>query len=129
MTNGTAYGFFKYSGTKQEVEAELPYLLNDRSNTKTPSELEITVIDDFDQLNKDSGLRDTAQEAKSAYNYALKAEYKGGKTFRNSEAARELTRIFQQMSQCPLYEPEIEAGKEIDFAVLYEEDGKYYFAE
>ena len=115
---GRAYALFYCSASKQEIEAELPVL---RRCVRTPSQLELSLIEGMDDLKSAEKLIALAQEAEQdGMNYVLQATYPGGT---NESAADEAVTILNQASQSPLYQLENSfAGR-----VVYEENGEYFF--
>ena len=115
---GRAYGFFYCNASKQEIETELPTI---REMVRTPSQLELSLIEGMDNIRGDKRLTSLAQEAKqSGLNYMLQATYPNGT---HKDAADEVACILNQIYQSPLYE----AKEPFNGAIVYEEDGEYVF--
>ena len=115
---GRAYGFFYCDASKQEIETELPKI---REMVKTPSKLELSLIEGMDNIRGDENLTAIAQEAKQdGMNYVLKGIYPSGT---NKETADEVASIFNQAYQSSLYETNASFRGE----VVYEEKGDYVF--
>jgi len=93
---GRAYGFFYCDASKQEIETELPTI---RELVKTPSQLELSLIEGMDHIKGDERLTALAQEAKQdGINYVLQATYPGGT---NRDTADEVASILNQAYQSP----------------------------
>ena len=117
---GKAYGFFYCKASKNKIEALLPEI---RSNANTPSKLELSLIEEVDNLRGDTRLTDLAKEAKqNGINYVLEATYQGAT---NKNAADELSDILNSAYQSPLYDQ----GEQFKGGVVYEDEGKYIFHE
>lgn len=117
---GKAYGFFYCDAPKQKIERELSAI---RECAKTPSELELLLIEGMDNVTGDEILTTLAQEAKHySINYVLQATYPN-ETNRNT--AEELVRILDQAYLSPLYKQSDSFNGEI----VYKEKGKYIFVE
>jgi hypothetical protein len=115
---GRAYGFFYCNASKQEIETELPTI---RDLVRTPSHLELSLIEGMDNLKGDQRLTTLAQEAKQdRINYVLEATYPGGN---NKNTADEVAAILNQAYQSPLYK----AKEPFKGAIVYEENGEYIF--
>lgn len=117
---GRAYGFFYCNASKQEIETELPTI---RELVRTPSQLELAVIEGMDNVKGDKSLIVLAQEAKQdGINYLLSATVPNGT---NRGTADEVAGILNQAYQSPLYD----AQEPFKGAVVYEENGEYVFRE
>ena len=115
---GGAYGFFYCNASKQDIEAELPTI---RKLVKTPSQLELSLIEGMDNLKGDERLTALALKAKKdGINYVLQATYPNGT---NKDTADEVATIINQVYQSPLYQ----AKEPFRGAVVYEEKGEYLF--
>ena len=115
---GRAYGFFYCNASKQEIETELPTI---RETVRTPSKLELSLIEGMDNVRGDKRLTTIAQEAKqSGINYLLQATYPNGT---HKDTADEAASILNQTYQSPLYE----AKELFNGAIVYEENGEYVF--
>ena len=115
---GKAYGFFYCNASKQEVETELPTI---RKLVKTPSQLELSLIEGMDNIRGNERLTALAQEAKQdGINYMLQASYPNGT---NRDTADEVASILSQAYQSPLYK----TNAPFNGAIVYEEKGKYIF--
>ena len=116
---GRAYGFFYCDVSKQEIETELPTI---RELVKTPSQLELSLIEGMNNLKGDKRLTALAQELaeQDGINYVLKATYPSGT---NRDTADEVASIINQAYQSPLYE----TNAPFKGAVVYEEKGDYFF--
>jgi hypothetical protein len=118
MTIGKAYGFFDCKYSKKDIERELPTI---RNLTKTPSELELSLIEGTENLRGDSDLTSIARDAKeSGIKYVFDATHDGAT---NEETADKLATILNQAYQSPLFEK----GEKFHGAVVYEDKGKYVF--
>lgn len=115
---GKAYGFFYCRASKEEIETELPTICE---LAKTPSQLELSLVEGMDNVKGDKKLIAIAKKAKKeGINYMLQATCLN-KT--NEETADETACILNQAYQSPLYnvnEPFV--GK-----IVYEQDGRYIF--
>ncbi len=58
---GKAYGFFYCNASKQKIETELPTI---RKMVRTPSQLELSLIQGMDNIRGNERLTALAQEAK-----------------------------------------------------------------
>ena len=115
---GTAYGFFYCNASKQEIEAELPFI---RESVQTPSRLELSLIEGVDNIKGDNRLTALAQEAKQdGINYILQATDPNGT---NKDASNELVSILINAYQSSLYK----AGEPFKGAIVYEEKDEYIF--
>jgi len=113
---GKAYGFFDCNASKEVIESELPTI---RKIVQTPSKLELSLIEDVDNLKGDNDLMSIAREAKeSGIKYIIEATYSGAT---NKETADEVVAILNQAYQSPLYQD----GEQFCRAVFYKELGKY----
>ena len=113
---GRAYGFFYYNASKQDIEIELPTI---RELVKTPSQLELSLIEGMNNLKGDERLTALALESEQCgINYVLQATYPNGT---NKDTADEVASILNQTYQSPLYQ----AKEPFKGAVVYEEKGKY----
>ncbi|MFC2143895.1 hypothetical protein ACFLQO_00830 [Candidatus Aenigmatarchaeota archaeon] len=115
---GKAYGFFDRRAPKNEIEGLLPKI---RKLVKTPSEVDLSLIDDMDNITKDSYPMSIAKDAKNAgIKYALEATYPGAT---NRETADEVAAILIQTYQTHLYDE----GESFRGEIVFEENGKYVF--
>ena len=118
MKIGKAYGFFNCKASKKKIEAELPTI---RKLVKTPSELELSLIEGVKNLKGDQDLVKLARQSQTiGIRYALEAKYLNATS---RETAEELISILNKTHQSPLY-----SKKEtfIGFT-LYKDKGKYIF--
>ena len=115
---GKAYGFFYCNASKQEIETELPTI---RELVRTPSQLELSLVEGMDNIKGDKRLIALAQEAKrDGINYMLQTTYPNGT---NKDTADEVAGILNQTYQSPLYK----AKEPFRGAIVYEENGEYVF--
>ena len=115
---GKAYGFFACNAKKEAIEAELPDI---RQMARTPSELELALIEGFNNLKGDERLMALAEEAREAgNNYVLEATYSDAT---NRKTADEVAGILNQAYQSPLYEK----NEQFSGGIVFEENGKYVF--
>ena len=63
MEIGKAYGFFNCKASKEKIEAELPTI---RKLVKTPSKLELSLIEGVENLRGDQDLVELAQKAQNS---------------------------------------------------------------
>ncbi|MDD5132947.1 MAG: hypothetical protein PHD81_03575 [Candidatus Nanoarchaeia archaeon] len=118
---GEAYGFFDCKASKKEIEAEL---LNIRKEVKTPSDLELSLIEGVENLKGDSQLMDLAQQAKEeGNNYVLKAS---SPRWNNEQTSRELLYILNAIyANSSLYQE----GEPFSGAIIFKEGDEYKFRE
>lgn len=117
---GKAYGFFHCRASRQEIEAELPFI---RELVNTPSQLELSLIEGVENLKGDSALLALAQKAGEAgLRYVLEATYPNAT---NQKTAEEVAAILNQTYQTPLYEE----GEPFFGEVVYREGNQYLFME
>ena len=117
---GKAYGFFDCSASKQEIEKTLPSI---REAVATPAKLELSLIEDVENLKGPNKLTSIAQEAKeSGLKYVLEASYIGAT---NRQTADELSAVLNQAYQSPLYKNK----EEFRGAIVYKEIGEFIFRE
>ncbi len=115
---GKAYGFFYCNASKQEIETELPAI---RELVRTPSQLELFLIEGMDNVKDDKRLTALVQEAKQdGINYMLQAKYPNAT---NKQTADEIASVLNQAYQSPLYE----TNAPFKGAIVYEEKDKYVF--
>ena len=115
---GRAYGFFYCNASKKEIEIELPTI---RKLVKTPSQLELTLIQGMDNIKGDKGLIALAQEAKQGdLNYMFQAT---SPNRTNKYAADEVASILNQAYQSSLYKTK----EPFKGAIVYEKNGEYVF--
>lgn len=115
---GKAYGFFYCDASKQEIETELHTI---RELVRTPSQLELSLIEGMDNIEGDKRLTALAQEAKQdGINYMLQATYPNGT---NKDTADEVAGILNQAYQSPLYKTK----EPFKGAIVYEEKSEYIF--
>lgn len=120
MKIGRAYGFFDCKASKREIEAELPTICN---VVKTPSKLELSLIEGVENLKGDNGLISIARDAKDAgIKYVLEGKCAN---VNNKETADEVASILNQAHQTPLYQN----GELFNGAIVYKKNGKYVFRE
>ncbi len=90
---GRAYAFFYCKASKEEIEAELPFI---RKCAKTPSELELSLTEGIESLSGDDVLKTIAGEVMdSGMRYFLEAKYRGST---NEKTADEVADILNQTS-------------------------------
>lgn len=115
---GKAYGFFYCRAPKREFEAELPRM---RANARTPSELELSLIEGVENLRGDSDLMSLARRARDdGCNYALEAMFPGET---NRETADQVVKILMSAHQSYLYRK----GEPFRGGVIFQENGGYEF--
>jgi len=120
MTIGKAYGFFDCTYSKEKIEQELPKA---KELAKTPSELELSLIEGTENLRGDNDLMSIARDAKrSGMKYVFEATYDGET---NEKTADELEVILNMVYASPLFEK----GEKFYGKVVYEDKGKYVFKE
>ncbi|MEK6883101.1 MAG: hypothetical protein AABY22_25980 [Nanoarchaeota archaeon] len=103
---------------KERIEEEIPFIVE---HVSAPGRLELSLIDDFDQLKGDEKILSIARRAKKAeIRYLIEASY-SGKT--NRTTADELSVILNQAYQSSLYKP----GELFTGEIIFEEDGEYVF--
>ncbi len=118
MKIGKAYGFFNCKASKKEIEAELPIL---RKIVKTPSNLELSLIEGVKNLKGEPDLVELAKEAETAgIKYVMEATYP---TSNNEQTAYELSAILNQAYQSQLYSK----GEVFEGNIVYKDKGKYLF--
>lgn len=116
---GKAYAFFYCKASKEQIEETLPAI---RECAQTPSDLELTLSEGFDDLGGDKELMTLAQKADYyGNNYVLEA--KSAST--NEAAANELADILNQAYQSPLYSD----GEAFSGGIVYQDKGRYVFRE
>ena len=114
METGKAYGFFNCRYSKKEIESELPTA---RRLSITPSELELSLIEDFESL--DYRLFDIIREAhQNKIKYTLIATLPNAT---NKNTAEELSTIISNIYTSQLYEE----GEDFPRALVYEDHGRY----
>lgn len=115
---GKAYGFFNCSASKSEIEAELPTI---RELVKTPSELELSLIEGVGNLKGDKKLMNIVKEAeKSGIKYVMEATYSNAT---NIQTANELADILNQAYNTHLYKD----GEKFSGKIIYRGRGEYIF--
>ncbi len=120
MTNGKAYGFFNCSASYNEIQIELPTI---RILTRVPSELELILHEDMEQICGDAELLAMVHQAKKeGMRYALEASYPGKN---NVQTADELATILNQAYHSPLYKE----GEKFCGGIIYREGDEYTFRE
>ena len=118
--SGKAYAFFNCSASIEAIEEELPLI---RECVRTPSNLELALMEGTDNLKGDPKLLQIAREAKKAgIRYVFDATYQGGT---NRQTADELAGILNQAYQSPLYQE----GEQFSGEIVFREKGKYLFRE
>lgn len=116
---GKAYGFFKCSASKREVEAELPSM---RNAAETPSELETSLIEGLDNLRAEEGLVPIVRKAKRFdMNFVIEGNYPGKS---NEETASNLGDILNMASASKLYKHKPE--EDLCTAVVYQDGNGNY---
>ena len=129
---GTAYAFFDCNASRKEVEDEL--VTKVRPYAEVPSELELTLTEDTDNLREDAEAMKALEAAKGyslgrlpenmrestpvSYRYALRAKLPNAT---NQSAADKLNRIMILMYGKRLYPQKEEFFGEI----VYEQNGRY----
>ncbi|MCD4694353.1 hypothetical protein K8R62_03275 [bacterium] len=117
---GKAYGFFECKASKIEIELELPSI---RKILETPSALELSLVEDMDNVKGDGKLTAIAQKAKqNGINYMLEVKYPN---VTNKDTSDELANILNQAYQSNLYG----TGEPFNGVIVYEENGEYIFKE
>ena len=120
MEVGKAYAFFNCKASKEKIEAELPTI---RKFVKTPSQLELSLIEGVRNLKGEFDLVELAKEAEAAgIKYVMEATYP---TSNNEQTAGELSAILNQAYQSPLYSK----GETFEGNIIYKDKGKYIFLE
>ncbi len=119
-TYGEAYAFFDCNASKKQIEAELPTI---RECVKTPSNLELSLIEGVENLRGDKKLTAVAKKAiDSGMKYVLEARYEGAT---NKQTADEVAAILNQAYQSPLYSDK----EEFRGGIVYQDRGRYVFRE
>ncbi len=117
---GKAYGFFYCNASKEKIEAELPVV---RKYTKTPSELELSLIKGVENLKGDPDLMSIAKTAEeSSMNYVIEAIYPNAT---NRKTADELAAILINTSNLLF----CMTDEHIRGEIVYKEKGEYIFRE
>lgn len=117
---GKAYGFFDCSASKTEIEGKLPVV---REYTKTPSGLELSLIEGVENLKGDSKLMALAKEAKeSGMRYVMKATYPDAT---NEKTSGELQALLINTSNSLF----CMTDEHIRGEIVYKEKGEYLFRE
>ena len=116
---GKAYGFIKCDKPKAQIEALLPQI---RENARTPSNLELSVIEGIERVKGDELLhrtviRDLSEEGQC--NYVFEAQLNGAD---NETTARELKDIFNASYNSPLFVPR---PSEFYGTVMYRQGNEY----
>ena len=110
---GKAHGFFDCRASKHEIEAELPKV---RSLVKPPSELELSLTNDTNDLDNDSFTRTIDagffRSGSISNSYLLKGNYPEAD---NGKVASEFMAIFNQLYQTPLYNHREQYRGKIDY--------------
>lgn len=113
---GKAYAFFDCKASKEDVEKILPSI---RKAVKTPNDLELSLTENIDSLERDSQLLKIAREAKDAQiKYVMEATYPNAT---NHQTAKEISGILNQAYQSSLYQQ----GEQFSGIVVYKDRGKY----
>lgn len=114
MTIGTAYGFFNCrAASPQVIEAALPEA---RDVSGTPSALELSVIDDVENLQGDSVLMGIARDEAKPAGYVMEARLAGAT---NEQTAMTLNTLLNQLYQSPLiHQPGDTPGR----LILYQDE-------
>src|SRR3989344_5527578 len=99
---GKAYGFLKCDKSLREIKETMPII---RKYTKTPSNLELSIVEGIskiigDRLLHETVIPDLQEEGKC--NYAFEARLEGAN---NRATANELTAILNQAYQSDLFNP------------------------
>ncbi len=116
METGKAYGFFNCNAPQEEIETYFPMI---RRDARTPSQLELSLIEGMDNLLGDEQIKAEAEGAKSqGIRYVLEATYPGAT---NETTAKELGDILNLLQATSLYEPK----EKFCGLVLYKHDGEY----
>lgn len=113
---GKAYAFFDCNSSKGDIEKELPFI---RESVKTPSKLELSLMENTYFSTQDSQLLQIAEDAKNAeIRYVIEATYLNAT---NHQTADELAPILNQAYQSQLYEK----GEKFRGEIVYKERGRY----
>ena len=114
---GRAYGFVHCEFSKDDITRRIPDL---RIASRTPSKLEISLMDVEEVLQDDKDLLPVVEEAKkSGLNYVFKGTYLGNS---NNETASELSQFLMQANQSGLNKRDEFWGR-----VIYKELEAYVF--
>ncbi|MEK6827453.1 MAG: hypothetical protein AABX99_03145 [Nanoarchaeota archaeon] len=117
---GKAYGFFDCNALKEEIEKEIPTI---RELVKTPSELELSLVEGVSNLKGNKKLRAIVKEAeKSEIRYVMEATYPDAT---NIQTADEVAIILNQVYNSQLYQD----GEKFSGEIIYEDKGRYVFRE
>lgn len=120
---GRAYGFFDCNASKEAIEAELPAV---RIDTRTPKELELSLVEGMDQLRgglNDADLLSIVRKAKEdGIRYVMKATYPGAT---NEKTSGELQALLINTSNSLF----CQTNEHIRGRVVYKEKGEYIFRE
>ena len=121
---GKAYGFFDCSASKEAIESELPAV---RIDTKTPKELELSLMEGMDQLRglrgvlNDMDLLQIARKAKKdGMRYVIEATYPCAT---NEKTSGELQALLINTSNSLF----CQTDEHIRRMVVYKERGRYVF--
>ena len=118
MEIGKAYAFFNCKSSKEKIEAELHLI---RDLVKTPSQLELSLIEGVRNLKGESDLVELAKEADAAgIKYVMEATYP---TSNNKQTAGELSAILNQGYLSQLYSK----GETFEGDIIYKDKSKYIF--
>jgi|SRR3989344_3662823 len=113
---GKAYGFFDCRASKAEIESEIPTI---RRLVKTPSTLELNLIEGAEFLEGDTELMQIAAEAReTGKKYVIEATLPKAT---NRQTADELVGILNQVYQFTLYQND----KSFRGEILYKENDEY----
>lgn len=115
---GKAYGFFDSKLSKERIEVELPSI---RHAVRTPSRLELSLIEGVENLRGEPALMPIVREARnSGMRYGLEATYPGST---NKKTADEVADILNQVYQSPLHQD----GKPVRWEIVYKDGNRYIF--
>ena len=121
MTTGKAYAFFDCKASKEAIEKELPAI---RRFARTPSRLELSLMEGVDGIKGDEKLHTIVEQARQAsIRYALEATLPRAT---HEATADEVAAIINQMYHTDLYED----GAQFNGEIVYQnEEGNYIFRE
>ena len=115
---GKAYGFFDCKASKKDIEAELPSI---RNMVRTPSRLELSLIEGVENLMGDLDSTPIIREARdSGMKYVFEATYPDAT---NEKTADEVAAILNQAYQSPLYQK----SEPFSGGIVYKEGNRYIF--
>ena len=116
---GKAYGFIKCNKPKAQIEDLLPQI---RENARTPSNLELSVIEGIEKVKGDKLLHRTVIKdlaEKGECNYVFEAQLNGAD---NETTARELKDIFNASYNSQLFVPR---PSKVYGTVVYRQGNEY----